>query len=374
MTDLATARAADGSNFAHAEAGEVVVEHEFLAVFVDEAVNHLFVAAGAEGNGAHGLGFAAGEDGRAVNAGKDADFAGDRADAVIIATIGADAGEDCFAGDLLLDFDEDRADLLLLVARGDDGLIAGVWIGDGRGHLGHQVVANLFDGIGAVGLAGFSFDFADFVGDAGADGIDEAGIGLLDLADLGFAGLGHQFFDQADDFDDGLVAELDGVGDFIFFDLPAAELDHVDEMAGAGDDEIHLAVFELLDGGVQDELSLDAADADVGRGDDQGNVADGDGGAGGDAGEDVRIVFAVEGENVELNLNFIHEPLGEERTKRAVDEAGGEDFLVCGASFALHESAGEFSSGCAAFAVIDLKWEEIDSLAGLGAGDGSEND
>ena len=40
--------------------------------------------------------------------------AGDRADVVEVAAVGAHAGEDRFAGDLLFDFDEDLADLLLL--------------------------------------------------------------------------------------------------------------------------------------------------------------------------------------------------------------------------------------------------------------------
>ncbi len=107
VSDFAAAGAADGPNFAHAVAGEVVMEHEFLAVFVDQSIDQLLVAAGAEGDGAHGLGFAAGEDGRAVNARQNADFAGDRADAVVIAAVGADAGQNRFARDLLLDFDED---------------------------------------------------------------------------------------------------------------------------------------------------------------------------------------------------------------------------------------------------------------------------
>ncbi len=265
VADFAAARAADGANFAHAVAGEVVMQHEFLAVFVDEAIDHLLIAAGAEGDGAHRLRFAAGEDGRAVNAGQHADLAGDRADAVIIAAIGANAGENRLAGHLLFDFDEDRANLLLLILRSDDRLIAGVRIGDRRGHLGHQIVEDLLDRIGAIGLAGFAFDFANLVGDAGADGIDEAGIGMLDLADLGLAGLLLQLFDHADDFDDGLVAEFDGIGDVVFLHLAAAEFDHVDEMLGAGDDQIKIAVFKLLDGGIQDELSFDPADADVGR-------------------------------------------------------------------------------------------------------------
>ncbi len=120
VADFATARAADRANFTHAVAGEVVVQHELLAVLLDQAVDHLLVAAGAEGDGAHRLGFAAGEDGRAVHAGQNADLAGDRADVLKSAAIGANAGEDRLAGDLFFDFAEHLADLLLLVLVGQD--------------------------------------------------------------------------------------------------------------------------------------------------------------------------------------------------------------------------------------------------------------
>ena len=76
--------------------------------------------------------------------------------------------------DLFFDFDEDVANLLRLVLLRDDRAIAGVGIGDRRGHFGDQVVEDLLDGVGAVGLAGLALDFADLVGDACADGIDEA--------------------------------------------------------------------------------------------------------------------------------------------------------------------------------------------------------
>ena len=44
MADLAPARAADRPAFADAERREVVIEHELLAVFVDQAVDALLVA------------------------------------------------------------------------------------------------------------------------------------------------------------------------------------------------------------------------------------------------------------------------------------------------------------------------------------------
>ena len=95
---------------------------------------------------------------------------------------------------------------------------------------------------------------------------------------------------------------------------------------------------------------------------------------GGDAGEDVRVVLAVEGEHVQVNLHLVHEPLGEQRAQRAVDQAGGEDFLGGRAAFALHEPAGELAGGGAALAVVDLEREEVDAFARVGADDRAEDD
>src|SRR6185312_2381690 len=68
------------------------------------------------------------------------------------------------------------------------------------------------------------------------------------------------------------------------------------------------------------------------------------------------------------------ESLGKQRTKRPIDQAGGQDFLVGGAAFALHEPAGEFSRGCAALAIIDLEREEIDAFPRIGADHCAEHD
>ena len=57
-----------GRHFADGERREVVVEHELLRVLVDQAVDPLLVAAGAERDGDQGLRLAALEHGRAVHA------------------------------------------------------------------------------------------------------------------------------------------------------------------------------------------------------------------------------------------------------------------------------------------------------------------
>ena len=124
--------------------------------------------------------------------------------------------------------------------------------------------------------------------------------------------------------------------------------------------------------GLRTNSPFDPADADVGDRREERDVADRDRRAGGDAGEDVRVVLAVEGQDVQVNLHLVHEALGEQRPQRPVDQAGGEDFLGGRPALALHEPAGELARGGAALAVVHLEREEVDPLAGVGADDRAE--
>ena len=76
-------------NFSNGKRREVIVQHEALFGFAFEGLEALHVVAGAQGGGDQGLSFAAGEDGRAVGAGQDADFDPDIADLVEGAAIRA---------------------------------------------------------------------------------------------------------------------------------------------------------------------------------------------------------------------------------------------------------------------------------------------
>jgi len=67
------------------------VEHELLGVLLVQAVDDLFIVAGAEGHDDERLGFPSREKGRPVHARKDADVDGDLADARGVAAVGPDA-------------------------------------------------------------------------------------------------------------------------------------------------------------------------------------------------------------------------------------------------------------------------------------------
>ena len=127
-------------------------------------------------------------------------------------------------------------------------------------------------------LPRFAFDIADFVSDARPNRIDKAWFGMLHVAHFFARGALLQFLDHADNLDDRLVGKFNRVGDVIFFRLAAAKLDHVDIMLRAGDDEIKITVFDLLDGGIKHQFAVDAADAHMRDRRQERNIRDRDGG------------------------------------------------------------------------------------------------
>src|SRR5258706_3370208 len=175
MADFAAAGPANGPHFAHAVAGEVVVQHEFLLVFIDQPVDELFVGACAERDRAHRLRFAAGKYGRAVHARQNAHLAADGANVGVRAAIGAHAGENRLAGHLFFNFAEDRPDVTGLVARRHDQRIAGVGVGDGWGEFQNRLIENFLYRITTIVLAGPAFDFANAVHHLAADLLDQLG-------------------------------------------------------------------------------------------------------------------------------------------------------------------------------------------------------
>ncbi len=101
VTDLAPARPAHAAGFTHREGREVVVQQEGFLIGPLQSVDELLVLAGTQRGNHQRLGFAAGEQRRAMGARQHADFGHDRADRLQIASVDAFAGvEDVPAHDL----------------------------------------------------------------------------------------------------------------------------------------------------------------------------------------------------------------------------------------------------------------------------------
>src|SRR5438552_6584187 len=92
MADFAAARATKEFHFTDAERREVVVQHEAVElVLLEKQVEALHVFLGAQSQRGKRLGFAASEEGGAVHAGEQANFAGDQANLVEGAAVGTAA-------------------------------------------------------------------------------------------------------------------------------------------------------------------------------------------------------------------------------------------------------------------------------------------
>ena len=89
-----------------------------------------------------------------------------------------------------------------------------------------------------------------------------AGAGLEERRALRLADRLLELLLDVDEGLQGAVAEQDGLGHDRLGQELGAGLDHHDRVTRAGDDEVELRVGQLAEGRVDDELAVDAADAD----------------------------------------------------------------------------------------------------------------
>ena len=99
VADFAPPWAADRADFAHGKRREVVVEHEFLGVLVDQPVHPLLVLGGSQRDGHQGLRFAALKHGRTVRPRQDIHMAVNVTQRLGVATVGTGAGQNQIAHD-----------------------------------------------------------------------------------------------------------------------------------------------------------------------------------------------------------------------------------------------------------------------------------
>jgi hypothetical protein len=170
------------------------------------------------------------------------------------------------------------------------------------------------------------------------------------------------------------VAEHQAFEHLFFGQLIPEPFDHQDRLIRAGQNEVERAGFELFLPRHEDELFVDESDANAGEGPLEGDGGgEGESRAGADNGQHVGVIFAVAGQDVPHDLDFVGVTLGEEGADGAIDEAAGEDFFKSGTAFALEETAGELARRRRPFAIIDRQRKKIDARAG-GAVLGSDKD
>ncbi len=314
------------------------------------------------------LGFAAGEDGAAMHGGQVVGLAPDGAYLVQLTAVEAGAlvehhvahglalhvvvvavnHELDFVGEGLLGvvgIDE-------LLLDGGEAVFAHVLVGDAL--LG-EVVALLVDG----------------VADTLAELLVVHFVAVLAL--LGLAGIGGELVEHAALDLDGVVGGLEGAEHDVLGDLFHLAFDHHDVVLGGGDDEVEVSALDVLHRGVDDVLAVEVADAHLGDGAVEGDVADGQGRGSGQGGQLVGHGILVTGDEVNHDLHLGMEVVGEEGTQGAVDQAGDENLVLGGTGLALEETTGETAHGGVFLLVVDGEGHEVDVFAHLFLGaDGGE--
>ena len=362
VADLATGDA-HGLHFAHAEGREVVMQHEALGHVAAQAVHALFIGGGAQGGHHQGLGLAAAEDGRTVGAGQHAGLDLDGAHGLGVAAVDAHAFvDDAGTHDLLFQVADDLAHFLQGFALGPGGVIE-------QGF--HDLV---LDGLTGV-LAGQLFGHAQGFFDAGLAGqflhaghqhriVLMGGEGHLFLA-----GQFAQLELGVDERLDLLAAPFQSVDDDVFGHEGGFAFHHGQGIAGSGEHDVQVAALLLFKGGVEHELTVDAADAATGHRafERQGREHDGGGSAG--QGQHVGLVLLVGGDDAGQHLHVFVQALGEQGTDGTVDEAGDQGLTLGGtADLAAEEAAGDTAGGVHLFGIFHGEGEEaLVELQSLGA-------
>ena len=284
------------------------------------------------------LRLAALEQGRAVGAGEQAHLAQQRADGLVVAAVGALAVEDHVADDLLFDHRDGQGHV--------EGIVEGLLRGrvDGA-ELGDDAFLDRVNRGAAVVFLALAAHRAEFAGVLAVDGVVERVAGLVEGADLFLADGLAEFLDgRGDVLDDG-VAGLDGLEDDILGEFAGADFDHVDGFVGAGEEQVQVGAVEVRLLRLDDEVAIDAGDADGGDRAFKRNRGNVQRGRSADHREHVRIVLAVGREDHDLDEHFVEIAPGEQRTDGTVDHAGGEGFLGGGTPFTLDEAARKLAGG-----------------------------
>ncbi len=371
MADFAAAWRTHAARLAYRVRREVVVQHEALAVAAVQRVDNLLVVTGAESRGHKRLGLTAGEERRAVGAWQCADFAVDVANRVVLPSV-----EALFFGD-----DVGAHHFVFHVAK-----VAGDFL-----LLGVEVVTKFFFELAeqvrfAFVELGVPLDFV-----AGGERITKTNFfgHLRDVVKQRLINIGgredhlllaHDFTHLVARRDDLLafsVGKEERVDELAFRHFFAAALDHHDGVFGHGDHEVHVAVAELLEGGVNDELAVDAGHANTSDGARLGRPRKGramEGHRRTTQREDVGVVHAVVRNDGGDDLHFVAEAFGEERTNRAVSDAGVEHFVLPRTRFALEEAAGDFACGVGLLDVLTSEGEEVEARAGSTVAHRRQND
>ncbi len=155
------------------------------------------------------------------------------------------------------------------------------------------------------------------------------------------------------------MGEHQGVDDDVFTELGRASFHHDDGVAADGHHEVEVRLGAVGEGRVDDQLALDATDANAGVGTRPGDIRKMQGRGRARHGEHVGGILAVGRNDHGDDLGVEPPALREQRARGAVDEARGEDFGLRHPAFALEVAARDPASGRGLLEVVDGEGHEV---------------
>ncbi|MNL02136.1 hypothetical protein D3C87_1226350 [compost metagenome] len=350
VTDFATARGAHTARFTDRVGREVVMQKETFLVHAGQAVDILFVFAGAERRNNDRLGFTTGEQRRAVRTRQDANFRNYRTNGREVAAIDAALGvENVPANDLRLKVLEDSADFFRAVLRfaffrqevsldlrlyGVDGGVTGSLFGDlvGGAQFGFGKAEHFVFERGEI----FRFEFARFLG-----------------------GNFSELDDRVDNRLEAAMAEHDGAEHDVFVEFLGFRLHHQDGVLRAGNNQIQNRFIHLIKMRVQNIFAVDIANARAADRAHERNARQCERSGCGNHRQNVRVIFEVVLNDRYDNLRVVLVAFRKQRADRAVDQAGNQRFLLRRTAFALEIAAGDLAGCVGLFLVVHGEREEV---------------
>ena len=155
----------------------------------------------------------------------------------------------------------------------------------------------------------------------------------------------------------------------VFVEFLGFRFHHQHGIGGAGDDEVELGVGHLVQRRVEHVFVVDEADAGGADRALERRAGQRQRRGSGDHRQNVGIVFHVMRQHGDDDLGFVAPAIDEQRTHRAVDQAGDQRFLLGRPAFALEVAAGNASRGVGLFDVVHRQGQEVDAFARRLGGD-----
>ena len=163
-----------------------------------------------------------------------------------------------------------------------------------------------------------------------------------------------QFFLEAAHRLDSLVSGFEGSEEVALLHFLHLAFHHHDVLFGSADHEVHVGLLELLEGGVDDKLAVNACHANLGNGALEWDIAASQSCRSGKASQSIGHVHAVGREEDYIHINFSMIIAGEKGTQGAVHQTTGQNLVVVCLTLTLRETTGKTTGSKILFSVLNL--------------------